>query len=319
MIEYADESLHPVSTGRWQESWYFNAYDPSQDLFLIARIGLRHSEQRMDGLVIGTLGGLPAFAYPALNVAMPDDLRSLDPVAGQLRTRGLSFRCRQPLQTWELTLDRPRLKLALTWSALHAPHDYRTQGGPPGIAQNHFEHTGAVAGTVHTAGRSFTIRGTGQRDKSWGVRDWARIRGWRWISVQFGADLSFNLWDAPGEDGHTYVGGYVQRKGVVHAVRTFVADVQTGVSDPRPVRLHIEDVSGAHLSIRGQTTGTFALAKEGLWIEECPAHFTCAQNGDLPRGVGVVELAYHVGRLGYLQRAGTIARTLARIAPGLMP
>ena len=322
MIEESDESLHPVGPGRWQESWYFNAYDRQNDLFVLARVGLRFSERRMDALVVGTLDALPAFAYPGINLPLPRDLSSLDPVSDGLRCGALTLRCREPLRHWSLHLDRPRLAMELSWEALHPPHDYRVAGGPPGIAQNHFEHTGRVSGWIRHGDRTVHVNGTGQRDKSWGVRDWSAIRGWRWISVQFGSELSFNLWDAPGDvqsGGRRYVGGYVCRGGQVEPVIDFNARVEQEVGDPRPVQLSIQYGQGQTLEVEGTTQGTVPLAKEGLWIEEAPATFRCRIDGVPREGVGVVELAYHVGRLGYLRRVRSIARTVAQIAPSLLP
>ena len=80
-------------------------------------------------------------------------------------------------------------------------HSPRADGEPPRMATtttgSHFEQAGSVTGWTHFQRERQEIRALGQRDKSWGVRDWNRLEGWNWISGQFGAALGPFVEQAP--------------------------------------------------------------------------------------------------------------------------
>jgi hypothetical protein len=71
-----------------------------------------------------------------------------------------------------------------------------------------------VQGVLSLNGREVPIDTTGQRDHSWGRRDWATFQDWKWISAQAGHELAVNVMvsHARGETSHN---GYVFREGVV--------------------------------------------------------------------------------------------------------
>jgi hypothetical protein len=58
----------------------------------------------------------------------------------------------------------------------------------------HFEQSGRVTGWtrfgIERGAERHEIDALGQRDKSWGVRDWARLEGWNWLAGHPGRDRS---------------------------------------------------------------------------------------------------------------------------------
>lgn len=109
--------------------------------------------------------------------------------------------------------------MRVTYEALHPAFSYRENpdGCPSYIADDRFEQSCRVVGTLSLHGREISIDTTGQRDHSWGTRDWATFQDWKWISAQAGPDLAVNLMLAHGR-GETTHHGYVFRDGVVTPV-----------------------------------------------------------------------------------------------------
>ncbi len=330
MIQIIDEGLHPIGPERhWQESWYFNWSDPRHRTIGVTRIGFRYHPNQIDALVFTIRDGKPEFSYPALNVRPGRPWSEWKPEDG-LRVRRLEYRMLEPHKRWQLTLDGPS-RFDLEWEAFTPPFDYRAAAGegPPEISHEHFEQSGRVRGTTTLKGRTLEIDGWGQRDKSWGVRDWDNIVGWTWISVQFGEDFSFNTWQAPRplgparrfgkrpvDEANPYFGGFVYYAGANHPVERLDTELRwgnRGRQEPSGVRLRIE-AGGRTFEIEGNSYGIFPLAKNGLWMYEGYTEFSAQVDGKRREGgVGVIEYTFHVGRLGYLPRAGEIASTIAAI------
>jgi hypothetical protein len=311
MIHAFDENLHPVGLGEhWQESWYFNWADPASDFYGLARIGFRFAQNEIDGLVVAVHAGKPFFAYPALNVAPVRAWNRYGPAEG-LGVRRLQFTLLEPLKDWRLQLSG-RDNFDLHWQAFTPPYDYG--GGPPGVAGSHYEQSGAVRGRARLRGKDFTFQGLGQRDHSWGVRDWAGIRGWTWVSAQFGEDLSFNVWQLAGDP---YVGGFVFCDGRHWPAEQAVIELRYGKRKGEPTGARIEVQSGARkFRFEGASRGVFPLAKNGLWMYETCLALTAEAGGKPRAGTGLLEHTFHVGRLGYLPRAGEIAATLGAVFVG---
>ena len=315
MIHPQDEELHDIGPGKyWQESFYFNWADPGHACFGVARIGYRFHENQIDGLVFTIRDGRPDFAYPAVNLRHRGDWKDLK-VKNELSARGLKFLMQEPLKTWRILLTGKHF-IDLEWKAFTPAFDYsETVGhGPPEIAGSHFEQSGTVRGVTRLKGVEREVSGLGQRDKSWGVRDWAHAEGWDWITVQFGEDFSFNAWVAPYK-GSRYVGGFVYRDGKNRALAEVETEYRWGtrIHQPANVQLRLKDVDGMDYQVQGTCNGHFPLAKSGMWLYESYTSFTTEWKGKKREGIGVIEHAFQVGRLGYLPRMPEIAETLYQV------
>ena len=301
MIAPADEELHPIGDApHWQESYYFNWSDPHHDAFGLTRIGFRFGDDQMDGLVLTMRDGLPEFAYPAVNLRHTGAWTDQRAKPG-LRTRALRYEMVEPLARWRLVLTGKH-EMELEWTAFTPPFDYRHDGGtlPANVAGEHFEQSGRVEGWTRFKNRSLEIRGTGQRDKSWGVRDWASVEGWDWISAQFGEDFTFNAWEGL-MGGQRHVNGFVHRDGDNYPIERLAIDYRW--ADRAHViaeaRLAISAGGREHV-VTARTLAQCPLVKKGLWIQEVYASF--CREGDRRPGIGVIEHAWHAGTMGTLRR-----------------
>ena len=79
-----------------------------------------------------------------------------------------------------------QLDLDLTWTTDGVPYHYDLT--------TRYEIPCLVTGTVAIGGETFTVDGQGQRDHSWGVRDWWAF-GWCWCSVRLDDGTRVHLAD----------------------------------------------------------------------------------------------------------------------------
>jgi hypothetical protein len=139
-----------------------------------------------------------------------------------------SMVCETPMEHWSLGVEsfgvrldratdayagergeRVAVGLDLEWEAFGPPFDYPHGGGR--AYAGHYQHAGAVHGELLLGRERIPFEGMGERDHSWGVRDWWAV-GWHWSSFQIGDALAVNVAkpDIPGID---YATGYIAREG----------------------------------------------------------------------------------------------------------
>lgn len=205
----ADEGRHPPGTEElWGESWYhdFAAEDGSYGGY--ARLGLYpnlgvvwywvHLVRRGKPLVLIRNHAVPCPSGDALDLAA-DGLTA-------------SWQCAEPLTRWRITTEGTAIELA---NPADAFHDERGPDVPvrvdlewlgvapcfPYTMTTRYEQSALVTGEMVIGDERIAVDCPGQRDHSWGVRDWW-LFPWIWTSGRL-------------EDG-TYW----------HAVRSMIPDVE---------------------------------------------------------------------------------------------
>ncbi len=162
-----------------------------------------------------------------------------------------------------------------------------------------------VRGTVAFGGKRREFEGLGHRDKSWGARDWDAIRGWEWLSAQFGEDLAFNatVWYPPDAD-ETIPGGFITRDGENRALIATRVDYEWGrlTHVPKTATISFTDETGEEYVVRATALAQFPLFKKGLFIQETQARFELEVGGRTRTGLGVLEHAWHAGTRRTLER-----------------
>jgi hypothetical protein len=99
--------------------------------------------------------------------------------------------------------DPTRLGVDLTWSTDGSAYHY--------VATTRYEIPCLVSGTVTIDGETIAVEGQGQRDHSWGVRDWWAF-GWCWCSVRLDDGTRIHLADIRIPNLPVFF-GYVQTPG----------------------------------------------------------------------------------------------------------
>jgi hypothetical protein len=107
----------------------------------------------------------------------------------------------------EQTGSPAQLDLDITWTTDGVPYHYDLT--------TRYEIPCLVSGTVTVDGETFTVDGQGQRDHSWGVRDWWAF-GWCWCSLRLDDGTRVHLADIRMDVGVPVFFGYIQTHGQVY-------------------------------------------------------------------------------------------------------
>lgn len=216
-LEPQDEYPHPPGEAKnYNESMYFNAFDPVTKVGGWFRIGNRPNENYAEVSVCLYLpGGRVAFAFARPTIAGND---AMD--AG-----GLKIEVVEPFKRLKLTYDGPVLLLEHPHEMADPKAAYRANpslpctvsldfegvspmyggemlsedGSPLAIdpeksfAKAHYEQHCAASGVITVGDERFEIAGFGLRDKSWGPRHWQAIDWYRWCPMNFGRDFGMML------------------------------------------------------------------------------------------------------------------------------
>jgi hypothetical protein len=185
----ADEGRHPPGDEElWGESWYLDFFDETAGVGGYVRLGLYPNT--------GTAWYWACLVGPdrPLVTVIDHDVRPPKAPSTEVRTEGLwaDYTVETPLdhvsvgvEAFALGLDDP----AETYRDLRGDRvpfgldlEWETDGGTyayPGVTR--YEVPCRVHGEVLLADETLVIDGWGQRDHSWGVRDWWSF-GWSWTA-----------------------------------------------------------------------------------------------------------------------------------------
>jgi len=292
-----DEGPHPAGDEPlWSESWYADFVDERQGIGGWFRLGLIPNENTawINALLCGP--DMPTVAVVDFDARLP-----ADPALVRTDAIELSQTAPEPLQAYHVRLrghghahddpaallrgeaGRPvELAVDLTWSTAGTPYQYRLT--------SRYEIPCTVSGSVTADGRTYEVRGVaGQRDHSWGVRDWWSM-DWVWSALHLddgchlhGVDLRI--------PGVPPIGvGYIQPPGeslielqTVSARETFG---DNGLPLTTTLRLDPGDIA-ATVDIRGHAPVRLTAA-DGR-VSQFPRAWATVTTADGRRGVGWLE------------------------------
>lgn len=267
MIEPAHERIQPAGDGdAWNDSFYFNFFSTDGKPAGFTRIGVLPNAGRVNAGLVALEGGTPFAGMAAADATLPagdwDDIE----------VNGLRYRVIEPLKRCAIDLDSPTGKAALEFEALAEPFDYADCPAklPPEVASGHYEQHCRVSGWIEGRGARREIVGFGQRDHSWGLREWSGVRSWRWLQAIFGEDLAFNVFSVETHGGETFTSGYLyeaeQSCAIAHAsIETEYDDDGQG---QRAVSVRLQSTAGAERQITGERFGLLPISMEGTRVNE---------------------------------------------------
>ena len=297
MIEERDEWLHDVGPDpAWQESFYFNWADPERRSFTLARTGYRFHPRKTDGLAISLRDGELELFYGPADLDHEGDCRDEDPSRG-MRAGDLVVTMLEPLRRWRLQIEGER-GMDVVFEAHTPAFDYGAHGAKLAgtMTGAHFEQSGRVTGWTCFGGERHEISALGQRDKSWGVRDWARLEGWEWLAGQFGPEWSFNLMQTI-EGGARLDNGFVFRDGENHPIERVRIDYAWGEQAHlvRGATIELVEKGGRVHRLHAEAIGCFPIVRNDVWLEETHVAYELEASAGSPArsGQGILE---HVWR-----------------------
>jgi hypothetical protein len=234
-LEPQDEYMHELGPEpNFNESMYFNLYDPDQGVGGWFRCGNRANEGYAEMTACLYLPGhRVGFMFKRAEIAHNDVFD-----AG-----GIRFDVIEPFERLDVTytgkvvvLDDP-LQMADPKRAFtenpYAECEVRIEysgvsdmfGGEPDtpheqpgqeFAKGHYEQLMAGKGSIRVGDEEWEVDGYGLRDHSWGPRYWQAPFYYRWLTANFGPDFGFMGSRVARRDGDGTRGGFVWEDGALH-------------------------------------------------------------------------------------------------------
>lgn len=275
-LEPSDEYMHPGPEPTFNESMYFNFYDPSAGLGGFLRLGNRPNEGHAEMTTCLYLpDGRLGFMFRRPEIAHNE----------RFDAGGMSFTVLEPFRELRIAydgdvvlLDRPldmadpraaftgnphgpaRVQLAVTGVSEPFGGEPEQSHERPGeeFARGHYEQLLRARGTVTVGDRSWEVDGWGLRDHSWGPRTWQAPWYYRWLTANFPDGTGMMLSRIARRDGPGTRGGFVWDGSSLHLVRD--VRISTGWEGPdryhRTVRAEFDTAPGPDRDgISGTLTG----------------------------------------------------------------
>ena len=283
-LEPQDEYTHkPDAASNYNESMYFNVFDPKTKLGGWFRLGNRPNEGYAEMTNCLYLpGGRVAFMYAKPRIS---DNKALD--AG-----GMKFEVIEPFKHLKVTyngkallLSRPHemadpsrafrenptlpCTVSLDYrgvSPMFGGETVREDGKPIEIdpeksfAKAHYEQHMSAKGTFTIGDERFEIDGFGLRDKSWGPRYWQAINWYRWCPMNFGKDFAMMLSIVAGSSGPPREGGMVLKDGKYDLIDECKIDSDWDENwYQTALRAKVKTKSGARYEVEGKVLSLIPL------------------------------------------------------------
>ncbi|MBL6749514.1 MAG: hypothetical protein ISP90_03295 [Nevskia sp.] len=176
------EGYRPADqTQRWNQSFYFNFYDPACKVGCFIRIGILENLKESNSWCVFFMDGKPLFARQNLN--LPYTAQRLDK---GIEIAGMRLRALEPMKKTSFSIEAQDFSATLQFDQMYPMQDaIAISKGQEGsitaaIAHVHAEGPCRVTGTVTLrGGKSIPIAGKGFRDVAYGTRDWDLLRHYR--------------------------------------------------------------------------------------------------------------------------------------------
>ncbi|WP_334144734.1 DUF7064 domain-containing protein [Rhabdothermincola sp.] len=227
-LEPQDEYLHELGPEpTFNESMYFNVYDPAARLGGFFRLGNRANEGRGEMTVCLYLpDGRVAFMFQRPEVHTNDAFDAAGmrfEVVEPFEQLTVSYAGRVVLLEDPLAMADPRraftenphadCEVALVYRRVSdmfggEPEETHERPGEE-FARGHYEQLVSAAGTCRVGEQEWQLAGFGLRDHSWGPRTWQAPWYYRWLTANFGPEFGFMGSRIARRDGEGTRGGFV--------------------------------------------------------------------------------------------------------------
>ena len=179
----SDEYLHiPTDEAKWRESYYFNWVDLKNKISGFSTIGIVPNEKKREFVFFLFLPDRNEIYYkePSLD-------RFDENINTMLREKRLKYTMIEPFNKWQIRYTSRKLILNLIFETRFPVYNFGVDSSASW--HQHFEASGKILGTISFKdGEEIEFKGFGQRDKSWGYRDWHQFDKW------FAGHFQFKTW-----------------------------------------------------------------------------------------------------------------------------
>ncbi len=218
----------------WNESYYFVYFDKNHNLGGMTRLGFKPNKQEGMTFFFLFLPDGSAAAYYR-NQKTKDYTKSLK-VGGvshipqnqskwEYQFKGNMIFVKNP-EDLPLVSEQPKLitsthkvSIDISFESINDYYEYSEYMTPESLeigkkaGDKHWEQIGTLSGTIQIAEQNFVINALGQRDHTYGVRDWTGVGNWLYYIVWFDKNLAVNPAAIITDDGRLSSGGFIFKNG----------------------------------------------------------------------------------------------------------
>ena len=183
-------------------------------------------------------------------ISVPADMDFTDWKVGDIRIQH-----RKTLAVADVLFTGKRIGFDMHFEAIHPAYSYsgHPDGCPSDVADDRFEQSGLVTGTLTIDGRRIPFNTTGHRDHSWGTRDWTAIQHWKWFEGQCGPDMAVHFFEILCE-GKRHLRGYIYKEGLMSEVNSLEVDFEHAADlKHKSMDAVVGDLAGRKVRVTGRT------------------------------------------------------------------
>jgi hypothetical protein len=273
-IKAEDDLTHELGPEQnFNESVYFNFFDPKQNRGGFVRIGNRANEGYAEvTVIVWNPDGSAMFNYEKPSISHNNgwnagglEIEILVP-AEKVRTTysGEALFLADPHEMSDpgkafKSNPRKSLKIDLVHDAVGPLYGHVGEPGDGNeFARSHTEQHMRVAGSIQLGDDSpLTFSGWGLRDHSWGPRYWQAAKSYRWITGNFGDDLGMIITTNGDGEG----GGLFQRGDEIMRIEKakLTAEYLPGTQYHKSLTVEIKTADGEDHTLEGRVMGYIPL------------------------------------------------------------
>jgi len=247
----------------WNESYYFTFFNKKHNIGGVSRIGFKPNKQ--EGMTFFFL------FLPDGSAGGYHQVKKVKNYSKKLQVAGMSHNCRQDGK-WSYNFrgylaivknpedlprvrDKPNLinemkpvEMHLEFDPINEVYEYSEYMSAESLelgkkaGDKHWEQIALIEGEIYIGEQELSIKDTiGQRDHTYGIRDWTGVGNWLYYVVWFNKNLAINPATIIGHDGSLSTGGFLFKEGKNIPLKTIsITDQQFRKNGVFPISSELE-------------------------------------------------------------------------------
>jgi hypothetical protein len=226
---------HCTEDLEWNESYYFVFYNKEYKLGGMTRLGFKPNKK--EGMTFLFLF-LPDGSAAGYNLVKEiKDYTNTLQIGGMIHDCQHSIYCNYKFQGNMIGVNNPedlpkvrqnprlitsnlKVKFDIKFQPINDIYEYSENMTPESLeigrkaGDKHWEQIGILSGNIQINNINYSLENTiGQRDHTYGVRDWTGVGNWLYYVVWFSKNLAINPAIIVTEDGRLSIGGFLFKDG----------------------------------------------------------------------------------------------------------
>ena len=275
-----EDIIHPkqmTDHPEWNESYYLAFYDKEQQIGGVSRLGYKPNKE--EGMTFFFL------FLPDGSVGGYFQEQKLKDFNNSLKVSGITHKW-MPDGTWKylfkgnmILVDNPndlpavredpslissvkKTEMQLEFNPINDVYEYSEYMTEDSLelgkkaGDKHWEQIANISGTLTIGEKKYTFNDIiGQRDHTYGVRDWTGVGNWLYYVIWFDKNLALNPAAIVAEDGRLSTGGFIFKDGQNIPLKTINILEQNFDKNGMPIdsKLKLEDYNGQQYLLKAET------------------------------------------------------------------